>query len=89
MVYGYAKPIGRDWGAHTLAGEKPQFAALKDRDFRLLPSSSAIDAGLSDPAVVPTVDKTGAVRPQGEGVDIGAYEGPVADGADERTPVVR
>ena len=40
----------------------------------LLPGSSAIDAGNSDPAVCPDTDQRGVARPIGNGCDIGAYE---------------
>ena len=40
----------------------------------LLPGSSAIDKGNSDPAVCPGTDQRGYTRPIGAGCDIGAYE---------------
>lgn len=42
------------------------------RDFRLLPSSPAIDAGLD--SLAPATDILGVLRPQGLHVDVGAYE---------------
>lgn len=41
-------------------------------DFHLLAGSFAIDQ--ADPTVAPPVDRDGITRPQGDGVDIGAYE---------------
>jgi parallel beta-helix repeat protein len=53
-------------------GVDPQFVDVDARDFTLQPESPAIDAGSSDPAAPD--DLAGARRPQGKGVDIGAYE---------------
>jgi hypothetical protein len=41
-------------------------------DYHLLPTSPAIDAGVS--ANAPTTDIDGGTRPQGKAIDIGAYE---------------
>ena len=41
-------------------------------DFHLLPQSAAVDAGID--AVAPALDKDQVVRPQGDAVDVGAYE---------------
>ncbi|MFO7904571.1 MAG: right-handed parallel beta-helix repeat-containing protein [Pirellulaceae bacterium] len=48
------------------------FVDPANRDFRLKAGSPAIDAGCQDRA--PDVDIRGVSRPQGQGVDIGAYE---------------
>jgi len=50
----------------------PRFADPDSFDFRLQAGSPAIDAGSADRA--PKVDFEGKPRPQGGGVDIGAYE---------------
>jgi hypothetical protein len=50
----------------------PRFAAPDSFDFRLLPGSPAIDSGVADRA--PETDFEGKPRPQGDKVDIGAYE---------------
>src|SRR5262245_55679789 len=50
----------------------PRFADPSSFDFRLQAGSPAIDAGRADRA--PKVDFQGKPRPQGGGVDIGAYE---------------
>ncbi len=60
--------------SHPVAGA-PRFADPAAGDFHLTPGSAAIDAG--DPAGVPPappVDLDGVSRPQGPGVDLGAYE---------------
>lgn len=61
---------------HNLATDAPNsiVANLSQRDVRLLDDSPAIDAGSDEDA--PKRDITGAARPQGHGVDIGAYESP-------------
>jgi len=50
----------------------PCFAGPGSFDFRLRSDSPAIDAGVADRA--PPLDFRGMPRPQGAGVDIGAYE---------------
>ena len=48
------------------------FVNATANDLRLAPGSAGIDAGSTDGA--PTTDLTGAPRPSGKGVDLGAYE---------------
>lgn len=48
------------------------FRDYKAGDFRLRPNSPAIDGGRND--VAPAVDILGTTRPQGQYVDVGAYE---------------
>lgn len=55
----------------TLVGT-PRFVDAAQHDFHLQASSPAIDTGTAVAAV--TTDVDGAPRPQGAGVDIGAYE---------------
>ncbi len=50
----------------------PEFADKDNADYSLNPSSLLIDAGTSESA--PTDDIEGTSRPQGRGIDIGAYE---------------
>lgn len=59
---------------HNLIVKDPlEFFLNPERyDLRLKPGSAAIDAG--SPDLAPKVDLTGTARPQGRGVDIGAYE---------------
>ncbi len=49
----------------------PMFVNIANSDFHLLPGSAAIDAGTT---VNLSTDYDGALRPQGNGYDIGAYE---------------
>ncbi len=58
-------------GANDITKD-PKFANWAEGDFHLMFDSPAIDAGTLD-AYAPT-DKDGYERPQGGGVDIGAYE---------------
>ena len=41
-------------------------------DLRLLPAAAAVDAG--NPLLAPSADVEGLARPQGAGIDLGAYE---------------
>ena len=50
----------------------PSFVNLSSNDYRLRSGSPAINAGILLSEVL--VDILGVVRPQGAGVDIGAYE---------------
>ncbi|MBI2432515.1 MAG: GDYXXLXY domain-containing protein [Candidatus Hydrogenedentes bacterium] len=50
----------------------PRFEDPETDDFNLQPQSRSINAGTIDPA--PAEDVDGVARPQGEGVDMGAYE---------------
>ena len=61
-----------------LIQQDPQFVDADAGDFRLGPSSPAIDQGSSDGA--PEVDVQGLSRPQGLGVDLGAHEYAPSDG---------
>ncbi|HEX6969055.1 MAG TPA: choice-of-anchor Q domain-containing protein [Micromonosporaceae bacterium] len=54
----------------------PQVVDFSGRDFQLAAGSPAIDAGTSTNA--PQTDFLGVTRPQGSGVDIGAYEAQLA-----------
>lgn len=52
--------------------EDPAFVNEKGGDFRLSADSPAIDAGTPDEA--PDIDFSGTARPNGNGIDIGAFE---------------
>jgi hypothetical protein len=58
--------------ADNFVGTNPGFVSPDLKDFRLTSGSQAIDTGLSIEA--PLVDYAGKQRPQGQAVDIGAYE---------------
>ncbi|MCK4692589.1 MAG: right-handed parallel beta-helix repeat-containing protein [Anaerolineales bacterium] len=63
------------WGdpyPHDLWQVDPQFVNPGEYDFHLLPSSPAIDAGITLTNVIDDFD--GNPRPQGSGYDIGAFE---------------
>ena len=63
-------------GAGNIVGV-PLFARAWAGDFRLCEGSPGIDAGTATGA--PATDLLGRVRPQGSGVDMGAYEHTAAD----------
>lgn len=56
----------------NLVGLDPLFRDADNYDFRILPDSPAIDAGID--TLAPDVDMEGNPRPQGSGYDLGAYE---------------
>jgi hypothetical protein len=61
----------------NLPNANPQFVNYKadgSGDYHLLVISPAIDVGISTSA--PTTDYAGVIRPQGAGIDVGAYEFP-------------
>ncbi len=58
--------------SHNLVTGDARFVNAAARDFRLLPSSAAIDVGY--PMAGLSADILGAARPQGAGIDLGAYE---------------
>ncbi|MFK4088262.1 choice-of-anchor Q domain-containing protein [Kribbella sp. NPDC020789] len=69
---------------HNLTGD-PGFVDPGNGNFRLRQGSAAIDAGSA--TGVPATDRDGAVRPQGNGYDVGAYENASGGGAtDPRQP---
>ena len=61
----------------------PLFFHGPSGDVRLQPGSECIDAATPDGA--PDTDILGVLRPQGAGIDMGAYEFPVEDDADGDT----
>lgn len=61
---------GPSFLAGNLSGD-PKFANLEATNFRLLPGSPAIDAGVNTGIAT---DFDGVLRPQGSGFDLGAFE---------------
>lgn len=67
----YQTASGKD--AHSIAtSTNAVFVNPSARDFHLLSTSSAVDMGLNTGKV--TTDHNGTARPQGSGIDVGAYE---------------
>jgi hypothetical protein len=66
--------LGERWSqaAGNIEDRDPVFVDADELDFHLRENSPAIDAGISEDA--PATDLEGTARPQGSGVDIGAYE---------------
>lgn len=54
---------------------EPQFMDAENDDYRLMPTSPSINAAIANGA--PETDLLGVARPQGDGVDQGAYEATV------------
>lgn len=72
--FGLAKPGVTATHNMTVADLAEVFEDASQGDFRLREGSPAIDAGSAD--FSPEVDIIGTARPQGSGVDVGAYERP-------------
>jgi hypothetical protein len=56
----------------SIEQEEPRFVEPEQFDFRLQRQSPAVDAGAVEST--PATDRTGTPRPQGRGIDLGAYE---------------
>jgi len=70
---------GVDYSGNCGPGEgciskNPYFKAYQFGDFHIVKGSPCIDAGTDADPAVPAIDIEGALRPQGEGIDMGAYE---------------
>lgn len=65
-------------GPQSLTGIDPQFVDAASGNFQLMPTSPAINAGSNTPGQYATKDILGIDRPQGAGVDMGAYELPIS-----------
>ncbi|GAB3221946.1 hypothetical protein GCM10027423_55740 [Spirosoma arcticum] len=61
-------------GNQNITGRDPLFVNAAGSDFQLLANSPALNAGSSAPDQYSTKDILGVERPQGAGVDIGAFE---------------
>ncbi len=61
----------KSWGS-TYVLTDPKYVSRSDNNLHLLSSSPAINAGSTSTA--PSTDFDGVARPQGNGIDIGAYE---------------
>lgn len=71
-----ALPPGVSCGAHNLIGVQPMFRDSAGGDFRLLPCSPLVGAGLNSAAAGILTDLDGRPRIAGDRVDIGPYETP-------------
>jgi hypothetical protein len=63
--------VDKSWGTNYLIND-PKFLSRSGYNLQLQNPSPAINAGSSSPA--PSTDFNGVSRPQGNGIDIGAYE---------------
>ncbi len=70
LIFGATQPTVL--GPHDIMNQNPQFVDSINNDFRLRPTSPAIDRG--DSLTQVPVDIVGVTRPQGLRWDIGAYE---------------
>ncbi len=61
-------------GNQNIVGQNPQFVDAANGNFQLMGTSPAINAGSSVSGQFAAKDILGIDRPQGSGVDIGAYE---------------
>ncbi|MFB6720595.1 right-handed parallel beta-helix repeat-containing protein [Kribbella sp. NPDC056345] len=77
---GIGGPFSSD---HNLTGD-PGFVDPGNGDFHLREGSAAIDAGSATGA--PATDRDGVARPQGNGYDVGAYEGVGGGGPTDPPP---
>lgn len=68
------RALGYD--AHSFVAAPDDHFVAPGSDFQLRADSPALDSGTAD--VAPPVDVDGVTRPQGAGIDVGAYERPLA-----------
>lgn len=66
--------------------KNPRFADPENGDFRLTEDSPAIDRGLTN--LAPAFDIDGVARPQGGGIDIGAYESSYTSATPAEQPTI-
>ncbi len=71
LIYEFQKYEGEIFGSNSVVSD-PLFINPSMGDFRISPSSPAIDKG--SPLGAPANDYDGSKRPVGKGFDIGAYE---------------
>jgi hypothetical protein len=74
LVLGRALPPEASAGSNRAVAATSFIDAGVGHDYRLRPTSPAVDAGTTLPAV--TRDRAGTLRPQGAAYDVGAYERP-------------
>lgn len=73
LLYGNGKSISLKVGSATnTINANPLFVNFAGGDYRLQSTSPAVDKGIATSA--PAKDFAGVTRPQGAGIDIGAYE---------------
>ena len=77
LIHGFRGEVGETRGSNYQEGN-PLFADAGNKDFHLTATSPGVDTGSSTAA--PATDYDGNTRPQGTGMDMGAYEYPSGGG---------
>lgn len=83
-TFWFEMPLNENLQSTGTVVADPNFVDRANNNFHLAANSPAIDAGIGSPSSA--TDFAGVSRPQGSGIDIGAYERPASGGGGSGSP---